>query len=248
MTSLLTRLGVVAEEIAGDVERKAARRAKKRQWAECQMLLKRAEIEQQSLADIDRRMDEAANTHQATCVPLQARRAKIESEITGYLTDGGPVPSQLESDQVEVMHFIDAANSRLESELKVLRDLRSEKVKAIRDLQVQAAHEQVYANELASYPLANPQLLLKKHSISESMNWLSHRRNAANGQVQRWQHEVDKLTKKAAESRLDDYDRGQFEMYSRRLERWEFELSEAGAACAAANEESARVREEMLAE
>jgi hypothetical protein len=186
-----TKLLTAVEIAQRDTDRQNKRREIRRQMAHAEMLCGRAGLIDQQIARLDERLNESVAAHQAACLPAQTRITEIEAAITDCLMQRKPVPAELESERVELMAVITAANEKLETESIRTEKLRSPLWNQSRELKMSAAEA---PPESALVRLGCPQLVAEMEAAAAVQTRLGTWRDRLANEVARYPRESERLS------------------------------------------------------
>ncbi len=205
-------------------ERQAARQAVRQQDAELQVLRDRTALLRRQLADLDRRADERVAEHGETTERVQSELADVEAELSRCIAERQPARPDLESKRIELLDALSRANELLEADVLPLSRTRENLEREIRDLQSQAAAGAPLLGKLASPPLANRDLWLRKFACGQHAVWADRRETAAKRQL----GDAKAHLKQVGDERVAR------ELAKVRVARWQAELEAAQQARSAA--------------
>jgi hypothetical protein len=207
--------------------------------------------------ELDRRLDEAVDAHQTTCLPLQNQISAIEKKLKAAIVARDPIPSELEDQRLESLAGIQAANEKLEEEKTKLNKLRAQLEREKYEVILGSKNITVLRNSLARAPLANSAKLLDLFIEKQAAKWLEARLRAATAQRETWEKEVEKLGQRGQSARMNDYGnivRNELEptsnedVYAERLKRWASEEAAANDALRDSRQRQDRLYRELVDE
>ncbi|QDT74429.1 coiled-coil domain-containing protein [Lacipirellula limnantheis] len=222
----------------------AARRANvRRQIAELRIQAERHKEIQAAIRRVDAEVDQAEESHEQACRPIQDELAVIRGEQVDVTIAGNDLPAERELRRQELMAIIDVENEKLREAVRRADDKRAALqheliVVGAKMKTVGGDNEQTLTNKLAG-ELARPEQVCQLYAAKSAGHWATARREAAAKNVEA----TTALVARGKRGEFSDLD-----SLEKRLLRHQAELDAAYEAERLAVEHQKQLREQIIAE